>query len=619
MTLIDRLSNRLTNSLSFRQRLALLFILTLIAVQALTAVLAYSVVRSNLVEQGKSRLEATTQVFMRQLNVLSERVSDDVQVLSLDYALRKAVAEDDRGTALSALRNHGNRVGATRMAIVGLDGTITIDTTSDAAQGTPFPFPDLLDSAAAADQGTALAVLDGVIYWIVVVPVRAPDPVAFIAAGVPVNDALLERLRELSLVTQSLALATPAADGGWTVVAKTADYEPAIALPSPATVPQQAAILSTEQSGESLAMSARLATSDTSAPVIAILDYPLEEALSPYRAVIIPMLFVLGGALLVALTVAMLIAHGVSQPLETLAATARRIAKGDYSTLPEVRRHDEIGELSSALGNMTRSIADRETALRDAIGSLELARNEAVKANEAKSQFLSNMSHELRTPLNAILGFSEVLHKQMMGPIGGARYIEYARHIYESGAHLLTQVEEMLDLSQAADGHLMISRRRLKPSGLLSASIESLEATAAKAGVRLNVAGDPASWPAIDADSAKLQQSLTNIIHNAIKFTLSGGTVTILGERSGANLRIAISDTGIGIPPEDIDLVVRPFHRARPAYDSRYQGFGLGLPFAKTIIELHGGRLSINSVQGSGTTVIVELPLAVETAMHDAA
>ena len=132
------------------------------------------------------------------------------------------------------------------------------------------------------------------------------------------------------------------------------------------------------------------------------------------------MLLVLGGALLVALTVAMLIAHGVSQPLEALAATARRIAKGDYSSLTTVDRNDEIGELSSALGNMTRSIAERETALRDAIGSLEHARNDAVKANEAKSQFLSNMSHELRTPLNAILGFSEVLHKQMMGPIGAS-------------------------------------------------------------------------------------------------------------------------------------------------------------------------------------------------------
>jgi signal transduction histidine kinase len=619
MVLFHRASNCLTTSLSFRQRVALLFIVTLIVVQGLTALFAYGVVRANLVEQGKDRLEATTQVFMRQLNVLSERVSDDVEILSLDYALRKAVAEDDRGTALSALRNHGNRVGATRMSIVALDGTITTDTASDAARGTVFPFPDLLDAAVTDNQGTALAVLDGVIYWIVVVPVRAPDPVAFIAAAVPVNDALLERLRELSLVTHSLALATPSADGSWTVVAKTAGFVPAVQLPSPASVPRQASILSTEQSGESLAMTARLATSEASAPVLAILDYPLAEALRPYRAVIVPMLLVLGGALLVALTVAMLIAHGVSQPLEALAATARRIAKGDYSSLPVVSRNDEIGELSSALGHMTRSIADRESALRDAIGSLEQARNDAVKANDAKSQFLSNMSHELRTPLNAILGFSEVLHNQMMGPIGVQRYIEYARHIYDSGAHLLVQVEEMLDLSQAADGRLLISRRRVKPSGLLSASIETLEPIAAKADIKLNVADDPGSWPAIEADGPKLQQSLTNIIHNAIKFTPPGGTVTISGERTGTMLKIVITDTGIGIPSEELDLVVRPFHRQRPAYDSRYQGVGLGLPFAKTIIELHGGKLAINSVQGSGTTVTIELPVAVDTAMHDAA
>jgi signal transduction histidine kinase len=618
MTLIPHPA-RAVRSLSFRQRLALLFIVTLIVIQGLTAALAYGVVRANLVEQGKSRLEATTQVFMRQLNVLSERVSDDVEVLSLDYALRKAVAENDRATALSALRNHGNRIGATRMSIVGLDGTITTDTARETAEGTAFPFADLLDEAAATDQGTALAVLDGVVYWIVVVPVRAPDPVAFIAAGVPVNDALLERLRGLSLITHSLALAAPDMNGAWAVVASTDGYAPAVQLPATASVPREAAILSTEQSGESLAMTARLATADRSAPVIAILDYPLEEALAPYRAVIVPMLLVLGGALIAALAVVMLIARGVSQPLEALAATARRIAKGDYASLPSVGRSDELGELSSALNNMTLSIAERENALRDAIDSLEHARNDAVKANEAKSQFLSNMSHELRTPLNAILGFSEVLHKQMMGPMGAARYVEYARHIHESGAHLLVQVEEMLDLSQAADGRLSISRRRLKPNGLLSAVVDTLASASEKAGVKIEMRGDPASWPTIDADSAKLQQSLTNIIHNAIKFTLSGGTVTITGERAGAMLKIVIRDTGIGIPEEELDLVVRPFHRQRPAYDSRYQGVGLGLPFAKTIIELHGGKLAINSVQGSGTTVTIELPIATDAALHDAA
>jgi signal transduction histidine kinase len=619
MKVLARASARYAAGLSFRQRLALLFILTLIVIQGLTALFAYGVVRANLVEQGKSRLVATTQVFMRQLNVLSERVSDDVEILSLDYALRKAVAENDRSTVLSVLRNHGNRVGATRMSIVSFDGTITTDTSRDDAEGTQFPFADLLDSAAITDQGTALAVLDGVIYWIVVVPVRAPDPVAFIAAAVPVNDALLERLRELSLVTHALALATPDAYDVWTVAAKTAGFTPVLELPSPASVPRQATIISTEQSGERLAMTARLATAEASAPVLAILDYPLEEALAPYRAVIVPMLLVLGGALITALTVAMLIAHGVSHPLEKLAAAARRIAKGDYSSLPALDRGDEIGELSSALENMTRSIAERENALRDAIISLEHARNDAVKANEAKSQFLSNMSHELRTPLNAILGFSEVLQKQLMGPIGAQRYLEYARHIYDSGAHLLVQVEEMLDLSQAADGRLSIARHRLKPSGLVTAVVDMLKPAADKAGVRIEVTGDPASWPAIDADAGKLQQSLANILHNAIKFTLAGGTVTISGERAGTMFKLTISDTGIGIPQEDIDLVVRPFHRQRPAYDSRYQGVGLGLPFAKTIVELHGGKLAINSVEGAGTTVTIEVPLAADAAFHNAA
>src|SRR6185295_10896527 len=144
------------------------------------------------------------------------------------------------------------------------------------------------------------------------------------------------------------------------------------------------------------------------------------------------MLLVLLGALIIALVGAMIIARSVSQPLEVLARTARRIAKGDYHRLPPpIDRRDEIGELSSTLNNMSRSIAEREAALREAVSSLETARNDAVKANEAKSQFLSNMSHELRTPLNAILGFSEVLHKQMMGPLGGSRYIEYANHIYQ--------------------------------------------------------------------------------------------------------------------------------------------------------------------------------------------
>jgi signal transduction histidine kinase len=606
--------------MSFRKRLALFLMVTLIGVQVITAIFAYGVIRGNLVEQAKNELKSTASVFTRQLNVLSERVSDDVEVLSLDYALRKAVAEHDQATVLSALRNHGNRVGATRMMLVGLDGKITADTTDERAVGTAFQFSDLIETASANDQGTSLAVLDGAIYWIVVVPVRAPVPIAFIAACVPVNDALLEKLRQLSSVPQSLALATTDARGNWAVVSKTAGYAPTVRLTSQtASIPQDS-IIATEQKDDRLAMMARLATSQSSRPVVAVLDYSLEEALNAYRVVITPMLLVLGGALLVALVGAMLIAHGVSRPLETLAATARRIAKGDYTPMPAIGRSDEIGELSLALNNMTQSIAERETALKSAVASLELARNQAVKASEAKSQFLSNMSHELRTPLNAIIGFSEMIHRQVLGPIPVQRYVEYAHHVFDSGRRLLFQVEEMLDLSDAESGKLSLARTSLKPGSLLSASLETLAPFAAKSGVRLDICGEMGSWPLIAADAAKLQQSLTNVVHNAIKFTPAGGIVTVSGGCAGSMLKITVSDTGVGMRSEDLDLVVRPFHRRKSAFDAVYQGAGLGLPFAKTIIDLHGGTLAIQSTQGIGTTVTMELPLAMDaTALNHAA
>jgi len=605
--------------MSFRNRLAFFLVATLIGVQALTAVFAYNIIRSNLIEQGKRQLTATASVFLRQLNVLAERVSDDVAVLSLDYALRKAVAEHDQPTALSALKNHGNRIGATRMMLVGLDGTITADTKLSSTGGTPFPFSDLIETAGSKDQGTALAVLDGSIYWIVVVPVRAPIPIAFIAAYVPVDDALLQKLAQLSSFPQSLALASTNPKGGWAVMSRTAGYSPAVQINSPALLGSPDSVIATEQRNDHLAMMARLATARGSQPIVAVLDYPLEDALRTYRAVIEPMLFVLGGALILALLGAMVIARGVSRPLEALAVTARRIAKGDYTPHPVIGRKDEIGELALALNNMTHSIAERETALKGAVASLELARNDAVKANQAKSQFLSNMSHELRTPLNAIIGFSEMIHRQLLGPIAVQKYVDYARHVLDSGRHLLVQVDEMLDLSEADTGKLTLSRKHSELGTLLSASLEPLAPAAKNAGIALEVPADTASWPAIEADAPKLQQSLTNLIHNAIKFTPAHGAITITGNRNGHTMRITITDTGIGIRPEDLPLVMRPFHRRKPAFDAAYQGAGLGLPFAKTIIELHGGTLALQSTPGVGTTVMITLPVAAGAALHDAA
>jgi signal transduction histidine kinase len=592
--------------MGFRNRLALFFMATMVGLQVLTAILAYGVVRRNLIEQASVELEGATAAFTRQLDLFSENLSDDVTVLSLDYALRRAVAEADTATTLSVLSNHGRRIGASRMILVNLDGEIAADTTRYDVIGTQFPFSNLLAEAAVDDQGTALAVLEGEIFWIVVVPVRAPVPIAFIAAGIPVDTPLLERFRSLSALRHSLALASFDSKGAYSLVSQGNGAVPL--LPNLEDIPMDDNVRAIDD-GSRLAMTARLDVAENSAPVIAILDYPLSEALAPYRAMLIPVLTVLALSLAIALFGSMLIARGVSKPLEALANAAQRIATGDYRSVPETSRKNEIGQLAGALKDMSASIAERETALMSAVSSLEIARDEAVAANEAKSQFLSNMSHELRTPLNAILGFSEMIQSEVVGPVGHRRYSEYARNIHESGEHLLAQLTAMLTLAEGAAGKIDLQREPISAAPLIRDITASLASTAAKSGVEIILDAKLDALPNFDGDQSKLRQSLTNIVHNAIKFSSQGSKVEVDGEVAGDTLRLRIRDHGIGIAPEDLSVVAKPFHRRRKAFDGTHQGAGVGLPLAKTLIELHGGRLEIESAPGNGTTVFVFLPL----------
>lgn len=171
--------------MGFRNRLALFLMAILVAVQVATGLFAYTYLRHTIIEQGKQELASATSAFMRQLNYLSERVTDGVKVLALDYPLRTAIAQHDQGTELSVLRNHGERIGATRMMLIRLNGTIEVDSVLSHSTGSPFPFGDLLQNATEQNSGTALATLDNSVYWIVVVPVRAPVPIAFIAHSFP--------------------------------------------------------------------------------------------------------------------------------------------------------------------------------------------------------------------------------------------------------------------------------------------------------------------------------------------------------------------------------------------------------------------------------------------------
>jgi signal transduction histidine kinase len=595
--------------MSFRYRLALFLVVTLVAVQALTAAFAYVYLRHNLVERGKRELLAEMGVFTRQLEFLSERVSDAVTVASLDYALRAAVAQHNHGTELSVLRNHGRRIGATRMMLVALNGWLELDTEAPNKSGGAFPFPALLATAAAKDNATALAAIGDRIYWIVAVPVRAPVPIAFIAACIPVDDALLEKLRAISAQPRAILLAARGIDGHWRIGAQSRVHLPL----AEAAVAANAGAYSSSETVEGglhyLRVAAQLETAKGSRPVVAVLSYPLDEALAAYRSVLIPLLLLLGFALVVAVAGAMIIVRGVSRPLEMLAGAARRIASGDYTAPPKLRQRDEVGHLADALINMTHSIAEREAALKHAVDATEIARSDAVRANEAKSQFLANMSHELRTPLNAIVGFSEMLQQQVLGPIGVSRYLDYAQDIHVSGEQLLGLVERMLDLSEAEANRLALVKTRLWPADVLRQSVASLQFLAQRAGVTLTFVNASCCSPQMEGDAAKLGQAFTNLIHNGIKFTPAGGEVCVSGHSKDDRLSIRIADSGIGMEPDLLATVVRPFHRLRSALDGQHQGAGLGLPFAKAIIELHGGSLELASEVGAGTTVSIELPI----------
>jgi two-component system cell cycle sensor histidine kinase PleC len=228
--------------------------------------------------------------------------------------------------------------------------------------------------------------------------------------------------------------------------------------------------------------------------------------------------------------------------------------------------------------------------------------------------FLANMSHELRTPLNAIIGFGEMMHREIMGPIGVPAYKEYAHHIHESGMHLLSLVEEMLDLAKVEAGKLQIAHVPTQPGILLDESLMMLRLTAETAKVEIVVSGDPSTWPVLDGDPVKLKQVFVNLIGNAVKFTPPGGRVMVSGEIDADALRIRIRDNGIGMRAEDIPLVLQPFYRVNSVLDGKHQGAGLGLPFAKSVVELHGGTLDLESALGAGTTVTVILPLVPQMA-----
>ncbi|HEU5276027.1 MAG TPA: ATP-binding protein [Xanthobacteraceae bacterium] len=235
----------------------------------------------------------------------------------------------------------------------------------------------------------------------------------------------------------------------------------------------------------------------------------------------------------------------------------------------------------------------------------------AEDANQAKSKFLANMSHELRTPLNAIIGFSEVMASGLFGPLGADRYGEYCRDIHSSGQYLLEVINDVLDMSKIEAGRLRLDRETLQLDQILADSLRVVSGRAADKGVALGL--DVAPDVDFEGDRRACKQIILNLLSNAVKFTPEGGRVNVLGRMRGDSIVIAIGDSGIGIPPDALRKLGRPFEQVESQLTKSHQGSGLGLAIAKSLVELHGGCMRIRSAPGEGTLVVVRLPIGLPT------
>lgn len=240
---------------------------------------------------------------------------------------------------------------------------------------------------------------------------------------------------------------------------------------------------------------------------------------------------------------------------------------------------------------------------------LARAREEAELANRTKSDFLAGMSHELRTPLNAILGFAQLMREQLLGPVGNPRYLEYAADIHQAGSHLLSLVNGLLDLSKIEAGRFDLEIADVSFAEVAGQSLTLVEHLAGEKGIVLEVR--PEADLTLRADARALRQILVNLLNNALKFTPEGGRVTLQARPAAAGkIEITVRDTGIGIKPSDIPLILEPFTQVKSDVNAAYRGTGLGLPLARKLAEMMQGDLRIESGRDTGTTVTVTLPAA---------
>jgi signal transduction histidine kinase/DNA-binding response OmpR family regulator len=305
------------------------------------------------------------------------------------------------------------------------------------------------------------------------------------------------------------------------------------------------------------------------------------------------------GSIGLALVLGYAISWSLIGPVQRMDTQLRQIASGDFSQRIDVPNRDELGTLAANLNRMTSELGRLYHQLEG--------------ANRHKSEFLASMSHELRTPLNAIIGFSEVLLERLFGELN-EKQEEYLRDILDSGRHLLSLINDILDLSKVEAGRMELELGRFSLPEALENGLTMVRERASRHGIALDLEVDP-SLDVIEADERKVKQVVFNLLSNAVKFTPDGGQVGITAGLDGEKVRITVWDTGIGIAPENQARIFEEFQQVRVRDRQGQEGTGLGLALARRFVELHGGDLAVESAVGGGSRFTFTLPVRITSSV----
>jgi len=340
-------------------------------------------------------------------------------------------------------------------------------------------------------------------------------------------------------------------------------------------------------------------------------EQPTQEAFAPVYASIVRTVFLFVIGIILALAAAFVLARRLSQPILAVQEGAARLGSGDLKTRIDVRTGDEVEALADEFNDMAGDLQELYTGLERKVAE-KTAELEA--ANRHKSEFLANMSHELRTPLNAIIGFSEVLKERMFGDLN-PKQLEYVRDIYGSGQHLLSLINDILDLSKVEAGYMSLDIRDFDVPSAVKNCCTLIRERVLRQRLHFECTVDPAvtQWP---ADERKFKQVVLNLLSNAVKFTPAGGTVELRAKADDGWLVVSVRDTGIGISSEDRAEIFKEFHQVRTVGSAKHEGTGLGLPLSRRLVELHHGTLTVESEPGRGSTFTARFPGAARRKAH---